>query len=74
MSMTENVDRLVGELPKSWVRVPTSSGVSADSQDDSQFGVEFVYCMAHRRVHSVGWCLVFNSRKFPVRRTDMEVL
>lgn len=41
-------------------------GVYPFSSDDTQFGVSHVYCSAHMRTHSAGWCTVPNSIKLPV--------
>lgn len=42
-----------------------SIGVDPMSSDDTQFPTDTVYCDAHMRIHSVGWCTVSNALKLP---------
>lgn len=36
------------------------------STDDTKYGVKFVYCTQHHRVHSTGWCTVDCLSKVPL--------
>lgn len=41
-------------------------GVDPDNEDDTVFGSKFIYCGAHRRSHSTGWCTVRLALKRPL--------
>ena len=49
-----------------------SLGVDPDSNDDTQFAVQFIYCDSHMRGHHVGWCTVRNVWKVPLETTVAE--
>lgn len=51
-----------------------SLGVDPKSDDDTQFGVPFIYCSSHRRGHNVGWCTVRNLNKVPLDTTDASAV
>lgn len=61
----ENVDYpgLVVRERGEYVR---SVGADPESDDDTEFGTDWVYCGAHRRVHETGWCTVSNGQKTPL--------
>jgi hypothetical protein len=40
-------------------------------EDDTTFGVKFVYCNQHLSPHSTGWCTVYNYNKIPL---DAQIL
>lgn len=42
-----------------------------DIPEDVLFG-KYVYCTQHLRVHSTGWCTVFNNNKFPLDAQTFE--
>lgn len=61
----------LGNLAKNR-KVVEKLGLDNDGPD-TQFGVPFVYCGAHRRTHSAGWCTVRIAAKRPLRsKTEME--
>lgn len=41
-------------------------GINPDSDDDTVFGAKYVYCGAHRKSHSSGWCTVRLAHKRPL--------
>lgn len=41
-------------------------GFDPDNNDDTVFGAKFVYCGAHCRSHSTGWCTVRLAMKRPL--------
>lgn len=41
-------------------------GIDPENDDDTAFGTKFVYCGAHRRSHSAGWCTVRLALKRPL--------
>lgn len=49
-----------------------SLGVDPHSDDDTQFGVTWVYCGSHLAVHNTGWCTVRNAMKTPLDVTSIE--
>lgn len=40
--------------------------------DDTVFGVGWVYCASHRNTHKTGWCTVSIVNKRPLRATTFE--
>lgn len=40
-------------------------GVNPDSDDDSSFPTELIYCHGHGRIHAKGLCTVTNALKLP---------
>lgn len=44
----------------------SSLGVDPKSEDDTQFGTDWVYCGSHLKVHESGWCTVRNAAKTPL--------
>lgn len=42
-------------------------GIDPDNDDDTAFGAKYVYCGAHRKSHSSGWCTVRLAHKRPLR-------
>lgn len=46
-------------------------GIDPDG-DDTVFGVENLYCAAHRRVHGAGWCTVRLAQKRPLKSSVRE--
>jgi hypothetical protein len=42
-------------------------GINPDNNDDTAFGAKYVYCGAHRKSHSSGWCTVRLAHKRPLR-------
>jgi hypothetical protein len=42
-------------------------GINPDNDDDTAFGAKYVYCGAHRKSHSTGWCTVRLAFKRPLR-------
>ena len=50
-------------------------GIDPENDDDTTFGTKFVYCGAHRRSHSTGWCTVRLALKRPlVAETSDEAM
>lgn len=45
-------------------------GIDAETEDDTVFGAKQLYCGAHRRVHSSGWCTVRLLQKRPLKAED----
>lgn len=45
-------------------------GIDPYSDDDTAFGVEYVYCGGHLRAHLTGWCTVHNVMKVPLEAKD----
>lgn len=45
-------------------------GIDPESEDDTVFGAENLYCGAHRRVHGAGWCTVRLVQKRPLKAPD----
>lgn len=41
-------------------------GLNPDNNDDTVFGSRYVYCGAHRKAHSTGWCTVRLAHKRPL--------
>ena len=52
-----------------------SLGLDPKSDDDTAFGVPYIYCSSHRRGHSTGWCTVRVIDKVPLEATtDTEAV
>ena len=47
-------------------------GVDPDNKDDTVFGTKFIYCGAHCRSHSTGWCTVRLALKRPLSAETSE--
>lgn len=47
-------------------------GLDPNSDDDTQFGADFVYCGSHMRSHSTGWCTVRLRGKRPLNAKTPE--
>lgn len=47
-------------------------GIDPDKDDDTAFGTKFVYCGAHCRSHSTGWCTVRLALKRPLTAETSE--
>ena len=47
-------------------------GIDPQSEDDTVFGAENLYCGAHVRVHGVGWCTARLSQKRPLKASDRQ--
>lgn len=47
-------------------------GIDPETEDDTVFGVENLYCGAHRRVHGTGWCTVRLIQKRPLKAADRQ--
>jgi hypothetical protein len=49
-----------------------SLGINPDNDDDTVFGVKYIYCGAHRKAHATGWCTVRLALKRPLQAATKE--
>lgn len=47
-------------------------GIDSETEDDTVFGADFVYCTSHMRPHTAGWCTVGAARKRPLNAKNLE--